>query len=126
MVFEDPGQIQRLVCCYRQNPYRKPEYPTESPRNGRLLFSLPYGRGGEGLVGYYAYHIVNQEHLQQHPGKPVTVLGGALHGPHETVLESAVSLEYDKQAQEDKGRHYLHHQLLQINLCCHNKVSISF
>ena len=68
-----------------------------------------------GVLGAFAealeegsHHVVDEEHLKKYPREPVAVLGGCLHGTHETYVEGVGGAQHDEHAEEDERGQDLH------------------
>ena len=68
-----------------------------------------------GVLGAFAkaleegcHHVVDEEHLEEHPGEPVAVLGGCLHGTHPSHIEGVGGAQHDEHAEEDERGQDLH------------------
>ena len=54
------------------------------------------------------HHVVDEEHLEEHPSEPVAVFGGCLHGTHPPHIEGVGGAQHDEDAEEDQCGQYLH------------------
>ena len=54
------------------------------------------------------HHVVDKEHLEEHPCKPITEFGGSLHGTKKTLVEGVLGAQHDEHTKENECGKYLY------------------